>query len=875
MRIIICGGGTGGHIYPAISIAQSIKEKNPSQEILFIGAKGGMETFLIREAGFPIAEIWISGFVRWSIIKNLLLPFKLIYSYWKTKRIFKYFKPDIVIGTGGYVSAIPLYTALGMNIPYVIQEQNAVLGLTNKKFAKKASKIFVAYKSLFEILNKSLDNVVFCGNPIRHEIIKSRIGKKRALQYLGLDSAKKEAVVNTIELDKKIGVEKKKETLSLKKCVFVIGGSLGAKTINETIFKGLETIVTAGIQIVWQTGGRYFSKIVRRIPENLRDNIKVYPFLSTEDIQAAYSAADVVVARAGALTISELALKKKPAIFIPSPNVANNHQVKNIKPLLEEEAIIGIEDKNASKILINTILELISDTALQKTLSKNIANFVQKDAAKCICDDIIKIPNDIYSLTTTQLIKRFKYVYFLGIGGIGMSALAKWFAKHSTKVFGYDRVSSPLINDLKKHNISVGFEDKIRFMPREVLDNIRETLIVYTPAMSNNSDILSYVKKKEYPVFKRSEILGHITRDNYTIAVAGTHGKTSVSALLAHILYHSKRNFVSFIGGIVKKYDTNFIYNNIDKKNTIALVEADEYDKSFQKLHPNMAIVTSVDPDHLDIYKDKKGIEKGYKDFIELIPRGGRLIIQQDAIKQLYKNKIPTNLQDIAITYSGDTANIDADVRAANVELYDVYTKSDYIRPDIKFLGLKIALAGYHNLENALAAITAGSLLGIKNETIAKALATFPGLERRFEYILKSKDIIFINDYAHHPTEIFALLKSVKSMYPGKSITAIFQPHLYSRTKDFVKEFGEALSLADKIFLLPIYPAREEPLKGVSSKIIFTKIKSKKKFLVDKENIIEEVLKYSNEIILTLGAGDINDIVVPLKKAFLNVFKKV
>ncbi len=849
MRIIICGGGTGGHTYPAISIAQSIKEKNPNQEILFIGAKGGMEISLIREAGFPIAEIWISGFVRWSIIKNLLLPFKLIYSYWKTNRIFKYFKPDIVIGTGGYVSAIPLYVASRINIPYVIQEQNSVLGLTNKKFAKKASRVFVAYKNLFETLSKKLDNVVFCGNPIRNEIIKSRIGKKRALQYLGLDSS--------------------------KKCLFVIGGSLGAKTINETIFRGLETIIKAGIQVVWQTGAASFSKIIKHIPKNLQHNVKVYPFLSTEDIKAAYSAADIVVARAGALTISELALKKKPTILIPSPNVANNHQVKNVKPLLEKEAIIVIEDKNTSKMLTNTISELISNSALQKTLAKNIADFAQKDASECICNDIIKIPNDIYSSTTRQLIKRFRYVYFLGIGGIGMSALARWFAKHNIKVFGYDRSSSPLINNLKKHNISVGFEDKIRFMPREVLDNIRETLIVYTPAIPNDSNILSYVKKKEYPVFKRSEVLGCITRNNYTIAVAGTHGKTSVSALMAHILYYSKQNFVSFIGGMVKKYNSNFIYNNMDNRNTIALVEADEYDRSFQRLHPNMAIVTSVDPDHLDIYKDKKGIEKGYKDFINLIPtNNGRLIIQQDAMKQLYKNKFPTKLQNTTITYSGDPDNLDTDVKAGNIELHDEYAKCDYIRTDITLSSIKIALAGYQNVENALAAITAASLLGIQNDTIAKALATFPGLERRFEYILKSKEVIFINDYAHHPTEISALLKSIKSMYPERIITAIFQPHLYSRTKDFAKEFGASLSLADKVFLLPIYPAREEPIKGVSSKIIFTKVKSKKKFLVDKENIIEEVLKDSNEIILTIGAGDINDIVIPLKKAILNMFKK-
>ncbi|MCP3659692.1 MAG: UDP-N-acetylmuramate--L-alanine ligase [Bacteroidetes bacterium] len=838
MRILISGGGTGGHIYPAIAIAEKIKEKNQNNEILFVGSKGKMEISLVREAGFPMAEIWIDGFARWSLFKNILLPFKIIYSLWKSKKILKYFNPDIVIGTGGYVSATILSQASKLGIPIVIQEQNAVLGLTNKSFLKRATKFFVNDENLFNQINKKYKNkALLTGNPIRKDIAKSRISRRRALESYKLDPN--------------------------KKTILVLGGSLGAKTINDTILKNLKKFINQDIQIIWQTGVYYYKKIMKKIPKEYLESIK--PLYFIKDMKTAYAAADLVIARAGAVTISELSIKKKPTIFIPSPNVTNDHQTKNILSLHKKNAAIIIRDKEASSKLTNVALQIIKDTNKLKTLSKNIGENAFPKAADQIVEQILKIPHDISNLTNQQLTKRFKYAYFIGIGGIGMSSLAKWFSKNEVKVFGYDKSPSPITDDLKNFGITTGFEDGVRFMPRTILDNIRQTIVIYTPAIPLDNAILSYVKEKEYSIFKRSEILGKINEEKFTIAVAGTHGKTSTSALIAHILYYAKQNMIGFVGGILKKYNSNLISYNETKKNSIAVIEADEFDKSFLKLKPNLSIITSVDPDHLDIYKDKKGIETGYKKFIDLLPEQGRLIIQEDAFKTLYKKSVPSKIESISIKYSLN----DSEVKADNILFYRGYTKFDYVRPDLKIKNIKLPLQGYHNVENALSAITVCGLLGISYEIIIKAIESFPGIQRRFDFIIDRPDLVFINDYAHHPTEISILIKSLKEMYSAKKITVVFQPHLYSRTKDFAKEFGQSLSQADKIFLLPIYPARELPIKNITSKTIFTKIKSKNKFLIEKEDLINKFKKEKPEVLVTIGAGDINDFVEPIKQKLL------
>ncbi|MFW9929608.1 MAG: UDP-N-acetylmuramate--L-alanine ligase [Candidatus Thorarchaeota archaeon] len=853
MRILLSGGGTGGHIYPAIAIAQALKKQNPNHEILFIGAKGKMEIDIIRKAGFNLAEIWIDGFRRFSIFKNLLLPVKLIYSYFKSRKILKYFDPDIVVGTGGYVSAPVLSAAIKMGIPIVIQEQNAVMGLTNRSFIKRASKIFVAYEDLYTSLNKKYKNIILTGNPIREELINSKITKRTAIK--------------NFELDPK------------KKCILVLGGSLGAKTINNSILENISYFLENDIQLIWQTGKYYYKNILSNISkrfynkklkkseneENLKtifEKIKIMPFNS------AYTVADVVIARAGAITISELAFKKKPTIFVPSPNVTNDHQNKNIANLLKNNAILSLSDKNASKNIVENIEILLKDKSKQRELLKNFRELSLSNANKIIIDNIVNIPHDIFSLSNDQFFKKYKYAYFIGIGGIGMSSLAKLFKEKGINVFGYDKNPSEIINELKKINISTGFEDAVRFMPREILDNIRETIVIYTPAIPEKNEILNYIKEKEYALFKRSEILKKLTKDKFTIAIAGTHGKTSITAMIAHVLYECKENMLALVGGIVKKYNSNLIFRNDNNANSIFVIEADEYDKSFLNLHPNISLITSLDPDHLDVYKNKAGLEEGYKEFINLLDNQGKLIINIDAYKKIWK-KIRKEILSNAISYSLNEDK--ADVMAENIGFYKSYTKFDYIRENLKIKNMKFPIWGYHNIENVIAVITICDLLGLNRKSIIQALETFPGIKRRFDYILNTYNCIFINDYAHHPTEIDVLLNSLKIMYPNKKLTVVFQPHLYTRTRDFSKEFAKTLSQANKVILLPIYPAREEPIKSVSSKLISNKIKIKDKKISSKEDLVKNILEDGiPELLITVGAGDIDELVEPIKNAILS-----
>ncbi len=836
MKIIISGGGTGGHIYPAIAIAQRLKEQNRNNEILFVGAKGKMEIQKVREAGFPIAQIWIDGFNRKNLFKNIFLPFKLLYSIWKSRKVIKYFKPDIVIGTGGYVSGPVLTSANKLKIPTVLLEQNAVPGVTNRILAKKADKVFVAYENAAKYFDKN--KVEILGNPVRENITKSRITRKKALHYFGLDPS--------------------------KKCILVLGGSLGARTINKSIEKNYKKIYKSDIQIIWQTGKYYYKKIIKKLPKEVSHLILPIDFI--EDIRIAYAAADIVIARAGALTISELAIRKKPTIFVPSPNVANDHQFKNVEALLEKDAALLIKDKDAVKYLIDEAIYLSQDLKVQKILSHNISLFGFPNATDDMVDIIETIPYDLNNVSTSKVKERFKYIYLIGIGGIGMSALARWFLKLKFQVLGYDKSSTFLTSKLKEEGISIGFEDGIRFIPREVLDNPNKTLVIYTPAIPKDNEILNHMRNLGAATYKRSSVLGKLSEETFTIAVAGTHGKTSTSAMISHILFKTKQSLRAFVGGILKGYDSNFIFRKGKIKDTVTVVEADEFDRSFLKLSPDIEIITSSDPDHLDIYKNNKGILEGFRTFSNLLPENGKLIIQQNACKKLFKNISP-ELDDKIINYDIQSA----EVHAENISFNNKFMNFDYVRPDVNIRNIKLPIYGYHNIENAVAAITACSLLGLKLEDIKSALETFPGIKRRFEYIIRNRDLIFIDDYAHHPQEIIMLLSSIRDMYPQNKITVVFQPHLFSRTKDFAKEFAQSLLIADKIYLLPIYPARETPMKGVTSKIIFSKMKArnKQKTLCEKEEIIDLLIKDKPEILVTIGAGDIDKLVIPIKKTFL------
>ncbi|RZK09703.1 MAG: UDP-N-acetylmuramate--L-alanine ligase [Flavobacterium sp.] len=436
-------------------------------------------------------------------------------------------------------------------------------------------------------------------------------------------------------------------------------------------------------------------------------------------------------------------------------------------------------------------------------------------------------------------------VYFIGIGGIGMSALARYFKTLGKNVSGYDKTPTTLTDELIESGIEIHFEDRIDLIPADYY--IENTLVVITPAVPKTHSEWNYFLEREFQIKKRAEVLGIITKDTFCFAVAGTHGKTTTSSILGHILYESGADVTSFLGGIVENYNSNLIGNG----KTVTVVEADEFDRSFLHLHPNIACITSMDADHLDIYGDSAAIEASFVEFAGKIEDKSKLFIAKD---------LPLEGISVAVNESADYKAIN--VRIENSQyVFDVETPSETIK------NIQFGLPGKHNLTNALMALAMAKTYGTSNEAIISALGSFKGIKRRFSYQIKTDDLVYIDDYAHHPTEINAVHQAVSELYPNEKVLAIFQPHLFSRTKDFIDDFAKSLSAFEEVVLLDIYPARELPVEGVNSAWLLGKMTNANKKLVLKENLISTILKSNAKVIVTIGAGDIGELVKPIKEA--------
>lgn len=455
---------------------------------------------------------------------------------------------------------------------------------------------------------------------------------------------------------------------------------------------------------------------------------------------------------------------------------------------------------------------------------------------------------------------KLKYVYLIGIGGIGMSGLARYFKSLGKSVSGYDKTPSSLTDEMTAEGISIHFEDNISKIDAEIKDHPKpqDTIIIYTPAVPENLNELQYFRERKFNTVKRAEVLGMITEGHYTVAVAGTHGKTTTTTLVTHILKSANRNCLSFLGGISKNYDTNVLLC-ADDRDCTAVVEADEYDRSFLKLSPDVAVITSIDADHLDVYGDKSQIKKSYSLFAKQLKANGCLVTKQTLVDEIgFKGK--------TITYSLSDRT---DYYAKNINMNSGKYTYDVVTPKGEIKSVNLGVGGMHNIENSVAAAAVAHLLDVEGDTIKDALSTFKGVKRRFDYIINSPKLIFIDDYAHHPEELKACINSVKALYPGKRITGIFQPHLFSRTRDFADDFARNLELLDRVILLDIYPAREMPIPGVDSEMLLRKIKNINKKYCRKEELIDTISNELPEVLITMGAGDIDRIIEPLRDALL------
>ena len=442
-------------------------------------------------------------------------------------------------------------------------------------------------------------------------------------------------------------------------------------------------------------------------------------------------------------------------------------------------------------------------------------------------------------------LNQIENVFFIGIGGIGMSALARYFKIIGKNVSGYDKTPTKLTNELIENGISIHFEDSIGLIPKSFYTE--NTLVIITPAVPKAHSQWNYFLEREYNVKKRAEVLGIITKDTFCFAVAGTHGKTTTSSILGHILFQSGVDVTSFIGGIVENYNSNLIGNG----KTVTVVEADEFDRSFLHLHPNIACVTSMDADHLDIYGSSEEIEKSFVEFANKVADKKNLIVT---------NALP--LEGISVGI-----NEEAVYNAFNVRIEDSSYVFDVKTPKGILTDFRFGLPGKHNLTNALMAIAMADIYGLSSDSIAQALASFRGIRRRFSYQIKTENKVYIDDYAHHPTEINAVHQAVRELYPNKKVLAIFQPHLFSRTNDFADDFAKSLSAFDETILLDIYPARELPMEGVTSAWLMSKMDSLNKKLVAKDDLIAAILETDAPIVVTIGAGDLGELVGDIKQA--------
>lgn len=444
-------------------------------------------------------------------------------------------------------------------------------------------------------------------------------------------------------------------------------------------------------------------------------------------------------------------------------------------------------------------------------------------------------------------IEHIKSVYFVGAGGIGMSALVRYFLSLGKKVAGYDRVASELTEELNKEGASIHYEDNVSLIPNFCLDK-SNTLVVLTPAVPEDHSELTYFREAGFEIQKRAQVLGTITRSSKGLCVAGTHGKTTTSSMAAHLLYQSHVGCTAFLGGISKNYKTNLL---LSATSPYTVIEADEFDRSFHWLSPYMSVITSTDPDHLDIYGTEKAYMESFEKYTSLIQPGGHLIIRKGIALQ---PKVQPGVN--IYTYSRD----EGDFHAENIRIGNGEIVIDFIAPDTRINDIKLGVPVSINIENGVAAMALAHLSSATDEEIKRGMETFRGVDRRFDFKIKTDKLVFLSDYAHHPAEVKQSIHSLRELYKDRKITVVFQPHLYSRTNDFYTEFAHSLSLADEVILLDIYPAREKPMPGVTSQLIYDNVKPNvEKSMCTKAELVDVLRGKTLDILITLGAGDIEN----------------
>lgn len=812
LRVIVSGGGTGGHIFPAIAIADELARMRPDTEFLFVGAEGKMEMEKVPKAGYKIVGLPIRGLERRLSWANLSFPFRLISSLWTSRQLIKSFRPDVVIGTGGYAGGPILYAAAKMGIPTLIQEPNAFAGLANKWVGRYVDVICVAFENMRRYFPQG--EIVITGNPVR------------------------EGLLDTV-------ADYRSSKADDRKDVLLMGGSGGARSLNEALAANTDLIESQpNIHWTWQCGKFYYEQFKDSATAQL-PNVTISAFLDQMD--QAYAKADIVIGRAGSTTIAEIEYLGKPTILVPSPWVAEDHQTMNAKALVENDAAVLVTDKTTKAELVPTVFGLLSDPERLAQIGANAKAQAKPGAVTRITNEVLRLIGEKIPEPAVPLPKQS--VYFIGIGGIGMSALARYYNSRGWKVSGYDRSKTALTDAMESEGIVIHFEPQAEEVPTA-------DLYVYTPAMPDDFPELVAIRAMGKQLYKRSEVLGMISKAQDCVAIAGTHGKTTTTTLTTWLMQQCGVNTSAFLGGIPRNFAGNYVHGT----DNWVTVEADEYDRSFLRLFPKLAVILSMDADHLDIYGDHESmLETGFLAFGRQIDADGCLVVRHD-LKDHFVGQVDCEVRTFGIEQG--------DYRAERISVQNGMFTFDFQGPDgIVLKGLQIPLPGRHNVENATAAMAMTLLAGGDANQLNMALAEFEGIGRRFEFISRQDELVIVDDYAHHPTELTAAISAARELYPAAKITGVFQPHLYSRTRDFADGFAKALDLLDRAILLPIYPARELPMEGVSSQMLLDRMQLDNKTIVSKENLSELLLAERPEVLLMLGAGDIDALVRPVNES--------
>lgn len=804
MKIIISGGGTGGHIYPAITIADEIKKIIPDVQIIYVGTAVGLEKDIVPRYGFEMRFIEVAGFKR-SLSFDTFNSIYLLYKGLKqAKELLKKENPDLVIGTGGYVCGPIVFQAARMGIPTCIQEQNAMPGVTNKILARFVDKIFLGYEEGRKYF-KSKDKIIYTGNPIRQEILQS--SKQNGFEEFRLDKN--------------------------KKTILVFGGSRGARSINHAM-ADVEIALSGrdDVQILHATGETNYTEHLKTLGARggVKNNIHIVPYI--HNMPAALATADLVISRAGAIGLAEITAKGIPAILIPFPFATANHQEFNARALEKKGASEVILDKDLNgKILLEKLENLLNNSSELEKMQNASLSLGKPNAGENIARQAL----GVWALKN-------KTLHFVGIGGAGMSAIASVLLHHGIKVQGSDLNGGEIVERLKNQGAKIHFgHDKKNIAGADCL-------VLSSAIHKDNPEVLAAIKNK-LPIFHRSDVLSWLINDGEGITFAGAHGKTTTTSMVSVIAKYTGLDATALIGGDVAQLGGNAICGN----GKFVIAEADESDGSFLKFHPHIAVITNIENDHLDYYGTEEKLYDAFKKYLSNIKAGGMAILCTDNPQV---EKLSREISVPVITYGIDNGRY----RAHNIcydkngTKYDLSVDGNYVAE------IYLQVPGRHNVQNSVGAFAVADAMGIEKNKIVEALASFCGAKRRFETKAKINDMWFVDDYAHHPTEIRAVLAAAKQTGMNRIIVC-FQPHRYTRTKLLLEEFKHAFDEADILAITDVYAASEEILEGGTSDVLVKAIREATGKNVIYTPTYEGAFNYlkgiikPGDLVMSIGAG--------------------